>query len=178
VSCVPVTLDQYRRTLATCSVGGVDLGEWLVRGGLALDWPQYSKGKYTAAQRDAEHAGRGIWAGSYVEPWLYRACIRANGRPADCYKGPNFRYCPNPRPLPVCYMIARIIVEILKAVTIIIGLPLVSGLIVEVVVFFFSNRDVEGAFASGAAGAGAGVFALIIGIIIVLRRVADFDFGD
>jgi len=75
-------------------------------------------------------------------------------------------------------MIARIIVEILKAVTIIIGLPLVSGLIVEVVVFFFSNRDVEGAFASGAAGIGAGVFALIIGIIIVLRRVADFDFGD
>ncbi|HET9321621.1 MAG TPA: hypothetical protein VFO27_17650 [Bryobacteraceae bacterium] len=62
---------------------GADLGEWLVRNGLALDWPQYSKGKYTAAQRDAEHAGRGIWAGSYVEPWLYRACIRANGRPAD-----------------------------------------------------------------------------------------------
>jgi len=55
----------------------------------ALDWPQYSKGKYAAAQRDAEHAGRGIWAGSYVEPWLYRACIRANGGPATCSDDAN-----------------------------------------------------------------------------------------
>jgi endonuclease YncB( thermonuclease family) len=43
-----------------------------------------SKRKYDAAQRDAEHAGRGMWAGSYVEPWLYRACIRQGGRPTDC----------------------------------------------------------------------------------------------
>ena len=54
------------RTVATCSVGGADLGEWLARSGLALDWPQYSKRKYDAAQRDAEHAGRGMWTGSYV----------------------------------------------------------------------------------------------------------------
>jgi endonuclease YncB( thermonuclease family) len=73
VSCIPISLDQYGRTVATCSVDSVDLGEWLVRSGLALDWPQYSKGKYAAAHRDAKHAGRGIWAGSDVEPWLYRA---------------------------------------------------------------------------------------------------------
>jgi endonuclease YncB( thermonuclease family) len=84
VNCLPITLDQYGRTVASCSVEGVDLGQWLVRNGLALDWPQYSKGKYDAAQRDAEHSGRGMWAGSYVEPWLYRACIRANGRPTGC----------------------------------------------------------------------------------------------
>jgi endonuclease YncB( thermonuclease family) len=84
VSCTPISLDQYGRTVATCSVDGVDLGDWLVRSGLALDWPQYSKGKYAAAQRDAERAGRRIWAGSYVEPWLYRACIRQGGRPTDC----------------------------------------------------------------------------------------------
>ncbi len=84
VRCVAVSLDQYGRTVATCSVNGADLGDWLVRGGLALDWPQYSKRKYDAAQRDAEHAGRGMWTGSYVEPWLYRACIRQGGRPTDC----------------------------------------------------------------------------------------------
>jgi endonuclease YncB( thermonuclease family) len=89
VNCLPITLDQYRRTVASCSVQGVDLGQWLVRNGLALDWPQYSKGKYDAAQRDAEHAGRGMWAGSYVEPWLYRASIRANGRPTDCSDDAN-----------------------------------------------------------------------------------------
>jgi endonuclease YncB( thermonuclease family) len=89
VNCIPISRDQYGRTVATCSVDGVDLGEWLVRSGLALDWPQYSKGKYAAAQRDAEHAGRGVWAGSYVEPWLYRTCIRANGRQADCSDDAN-----------------------------------------------------------------------------------------
>jgi hypothetical protein len=47
--------------VATCSVGGVDLGEWLVRNALALDWPQYSRGRYDELQREAEHVGRGIW---------------------------------------------------------------------------------------------------------------------
>jgi endonuclease YncB( thermonuclease family) len=84
VDCSPVSLDQYRRTVAVCSIESVDLAEWLVLKGLALDWPTYSKRKYEGAQREAEHAGRGIWAGSYVEPWLFRACIRLGGRPRDC----------------------------------------------------------------------------------------------
>jgi endonuclease YncB( thermonuclease family) len=84
VDCSPVSLDQYRRTVAVCSIDGVDLAEWLVRNGLALDWPMYSRGKYDKAQRDAEHAGRGIWAGSYVAPWLYRACIGQGGKPGGC----------------------------------------------------------------------------------------------
>ena len=89
VDCSPVSLDQYRRTVAVCSIDGVDLGEWLVRNGLALDWPTYSKGKYDTVQRDAEHAGRGIWEGSYVEPWLFRACIRQGGKPGDCSDDAN-----------------------------------------------------------------------------------------
>ena len=89
VSCIPFSLDQYGRTVASCSVGGVDLGEWLVRNGLALDWPQFSRGKYDGIQREAEHAGRGMWRGSYVEPWRYRACIRASGIPANCSDDAN-----------------------------------------------------------------------------------------
>jgi endonuclease YncB( thermonuclease family) len=89
VSCLPISLDRYGRTVATCSASGQDLGDWLVRNGLALDWPEYSKRKYDAAQRDAEQAGRGIWKGSYVEPWLYRACIRAAGSPANCSDDAN-----------------------------------------------------------------------------------------
>jgi endonuclease YncB( thermonuclease family) len=57
-NCIPISLDQYGRTVATCSVYGADLVEWLVRSGLAFDWPQYSKRKYDGAQRDAEHAGQ------------------------------------------------------------------------------------------------------------------------
>jgi len=41
------------------------------------------------AQRDAEHAGRGIRAGSYVEPWLFRACVRQGGKPDDCSDDAN-----------------------------------------------------------------------------------------
>lgn len=89
VTCVPIRLDRDGRTVATCSVGGADLGQWLVRSGLALDWPQYSDGKYGADQGVAEKAGTGIWKGSYVEPWLYRVCIQANGNPAGCSDDAN-----------------------------------------------------------------------------------------
>jgi endonuclease YncB( thermonuclease family) len=83
VNCIPISLDRYGRTVATCSVGGADLGGWVVRNGLALDWPQYSKGKYGADQRDAEQAGRGIWQGSYIEPWgsIESASERTGPRP-------------------------------------------------------------------------------------------------
>jgi endonuclease YncB( thermonuclease family) len=81
VSCTPISLDQFGRTVATCTVDSTDLGHWLVSNGLALDWPNYSRGMSGAVQREAEHAGRGMWSGSYVAPWLYRACIRAGGQP-------------------------------------------------------------------------------------------------
>lgn len=86
VTCSPIDRDQYGRTVATCSLGtaGPDIGHWLVANGHALDWPKYSKGKYEDAQRGAEKANRGIFAGSFVEPWQYRACIKAGGRPAAC----------------------------------------------------------------------------------------------
>lgn len=89
VSCTSVSADQYGRTVATCLVGTADLGEWLVSNGLALDWPRYSHGRYSAAQRDADRSGRGMWAGSYVEPWLYRACIRSGGTPSNCSDDAN-----------------------------------------------------------------------------------------
>jgi endonuclease YncB( thermonuclease family) len=82
VSCMPMTLDRYGRTVASCAVGGVDLAGWLVRQGLALDWQRYSNGRYAAAQNEARRAERGMWAGSYVEPWLYRACVKQGETPS------------------------------------------------------------------------------------------------
>ena len=73
------------------TVGDTDLGQWLVSNGLALDWPNYSRGMYDAVQREAEHAGRGMWSGSYVAPWLYRVCIRAGGQPTGCSDDANAR---------------------------------------------------------------------------------------
>lgn len=84
VTCIEVDRDRYKRSVAVCTVAGVDLADWLVRQGLALDWTKYSKGDYAAAQTEAERAGRGVWAGSYVGPWAYRACRRSGGRPSEC----------------------------------------------------------------------------------------------
>jgi endonuclease YncB( thermonuclease family) len=91
VTCSPTGQDRYGRTVAVCTLGtlGPDIGQWLVANGHALDWPRYSKGKYEDAQREAEKAGRGIWAGSFIEPWQYRTCIRAGGRPTACSDDAN-----------------------------------------------------------------------------------------
>jgi endonuclease YncB( thermonuclease family) len=84
VSCTPVTVDRYGRTVASCAVGGRDLAHWLVRQGLALDWPRYSQGRHVEAQDEARHSERGIWSGSFLEPWRYRDCVRLGGGPALC----------------------------------------------------------------------------------------------
>ena len=89
VSCKPVTLDRYGRTVASCAVNGVDLADWLVRHGLALDWPRYSFGRYSSAQDEARRSERGIWAGSFAEPRRFRECMRLGGQPAQCSDVPR-----------------------------------------------------------------------------------------
>jgi len=60
VCCTSVGSDQYRRTVAVCSLDGVDIALWLIRNGHAFDWPQYLIGKYATEQKEAERAGRGV----------------------------------------------------------------------------------------------------------------------
>jgi endonuclease YncB( thermonuclease family) len=87
-TCAPVTVDRYGRTVASCAVNGVDLVDWLVRHGLALDWPRYSFGRYSSAQDEARRSERGIWAGSFAEP-RFRECMRLGGQPAQCSDVPR-----------------------------------------------------------------------------------------
>jgi endonuclease YncB( thermonuclease family) len=84
IECVEVDRDRYQRAVAVCTVGGTDIADWLVRSGLALDWPRYSKGDYADAQAEAKREQRGMWGGSFKEPWNYRACRRSGGRPEGC----------------------------------------------------------------------------------------------
>lgn len=72
VYCDVTGTDRYRRVLAHCRAGNIDIGDWMVRNGHALDWPRYSRGRYDAAQREASQARRGIWQGNFVEPWIWR----------------------------------------------------------------------------------------------------------
>ncbi|WP_236840778.1 thermonuclease family protein [Bradyrhizobium sp. CCGE-LA001] len=79
VACIPVDTDRYCRTVASWSVGRVDLAGWLVSHGDALDWPRYSKAKYEQEQREAEKAEIGIRAGSFANPWDYLMCVKEGG---------------------------------------------------------------------------------------------------
>lgn len=66
----------YDRLVGSCwRADGQDINRWLVSRGFAIDWPRYSHGKYAAEQRQAEHAKRGMWAGSFERPCAVRGTI-------------------------------------------------------------------------------------------------------
>ena len=75
VECSVVDRDRYRRVVATCLVGGLDLGEALVRDGYAWAYRRYS-GRYVGAEAAARAARRGIWQGPAIPPWRWRALRR------------------------------------------------------------------------------------------------------
>ncbi|MCT8970886.1 thermonuclease family protein [Microbaculum marinisediminis] len=72
VACTVRDIDRYRRVVATCEARGRDVGDWLVSEGWALDYRQYSKGAYAAAEATAKDAGRGVWGGEFEPPWEWR----------------------------------------------------------------------------------------------------------
>lgn len=72
VTCRWRTKDRYRRPVARCAVGGTDLGGWLVENGWALAYRKYGA-DYVSQQETARAAHRGLWAGSFVPPWDFRA---------------------------------------------------------------------------------------------------------
>jgi endonuclease YncB( thermonuclease family) len=84
VTCNARGTDQYGRTIAVCSSAGLDIGDWLVRRGLAIDYAYYSKGKYRAAQNEASKSRLGVWAGEFIEPRYFRSCMKTGRFPSDC----------------------------------------------------------------------------------------------
>jgi endonuclease YncB( thermonuclease family) len=79
--CLPRARDRFGRIVATCSVGTIpDLGEVLVREGLAINFGGFAKGPYTDAETEARLAKRGIWRGAFDRPADWR---RAHPRTTD-----------------------------------------------------------------------------------------------
>jgi endonuclease YncB( thermonuclease family) len=60
------------RTVASCQINGEDLGREMVKSGWALDYKHFSKGEYSAEERDARENRRGIWAGEFENPYQWR----------------------------------------------------------------------------------------------------------
>jgi endonuclease YncB( thermonuclease family) len=71
VTCTPINLDRYGRTVAKCFVGDVNINAWLVENGFARAYQQYSK-DYVALENAAQNAKIGIWQGQFEDPWDYR----------------------------------------------------------------------------------------------------------
>lgn len=87
-----VDTDRYGRQVARVFAGGADLGEQLIREGLAWRLRKYLEGQppelratYDAAWREARSARRGLWAGDPQPPWQWRRENRHEfGRSIDC----------------------------------------------------------------------------------------------
>ena len=75
VTCEERDIDRYNRVVAVCTVGGTDLGEWMVAHGWALAFRRYSE-DYVATEDAARRARTGLWAGTFVPPWEHRAATR------------------------------------------------------------------------------------------------------
>ena len=75
VSCSTSSQDRYGRSVSSCSSGGADLGEALVRAGLAVNDRRYRPDR-SAAEAAARDAGAGMHAGRFMPPWSWRAGAR------------------------------------------------------------------------------------------------------
>lgn len=80
VTCDVKDVDRYRRSVAVCSSGGVDLNAWLVREGWAVNVDKYSGGKYAAEQASARNRAIGIHRSSFELPEEFRSRPRAPRR--------------------------------------------------------------------------------------------------
>ena len=71
LTCTSTSTDRYGRTLATCSAGDIaDIGDAMVRAGYAVSF--MSGIGYWPAELEARYHRRGIWSGTFDQPWDWR----------------------------------------------------------------------------------------------------------
>ncbi len=72
IRCDSVGTDAYGRMLGICLADGLDINADMVRNGLAWAFVKYSQ-RYVEVEADARAAKRGIWQGTAVPAWQWRA---------------------------------------------------------------------------------------------------------
>ena len=75
VYCAGEERDLYKRLIAVCYVGALNLNRQMVSEGWALVYRRYSN-DYSAEEIEARKANRGIWKGGFVAPWDWRKIQR------------------------------------------------------------------------------------------------------
>ena len=71
VRCKGSTKDRYKRLIATCWAGSVNLNEDMVRSGWAVAYRRYSI-TYVPAEEEAKGNKAGLWASEFQMPWEWR----------------------------------------------------------------------------------------------------------
>ena len=71
VKCILLGKDRYKRYLARCLKGTIDLNRWMVRNGYAVAYRRYSK-LYIHDENFAKEEKLGLWSGTFVKPEKWR----------------------------------------------------------------------------------------------------------
>ena len=71
VRCEHRDIDHYKRIVAVCSLGNVDINAWMVRQGWAIAYRQYSR-DYVDDESAAQAEKTVLWAGRFIEPSKWR----------------------------------------------------------------------------------------------------------
>ena len=71
IKCITSSKDRYKRFLATCFKGKINLNKWMVRNGNAVAYRRYSK-DYVRDEAYAKENKLGVWKGSFIMPEKWR----------------------------------------------------------------------------------------------------------
>jgi len=75
VQCEQRDIDRYRRIVAVCRVGKINLNRWMVRHGWAVAYRRYSL-DYLDEEKLAKSSKSGLWAGRFIAPSRWRRGAR------------------------------------------------------------------------------------------------------
>jgi len=68
--------DMFKRSLAHCFIGDIDINQEMVRSGYAIAYVKYGS-PYINKQKEAMMGLAGIWSGTFIEPEIYRKLKKA-----------------------------------------------------------------------------------------------------
>ena len=71
IKCISFTKDRYKRYLAKCFKGKINLNQWMVRNGYAVAYRRYSK-EYILDEDFAKENKLGLWQGKFLNPEKWR----------------------------------------------------------------------------------------------------------
>ena len=71
IKCISFTKDRYKRYLAKCFKGKINLNRWMVRNGYAIAYRRYSK-EYIPDEDFAKENKLGLWQGKFLNPEKWR----------------------------------------------------------------------------------------------------------